>query len=258
LRTKGLDALTLMAKGAACYSPGMTLNSTIRRALQPVMDPLAGRWFRHRMSYSAAGEDRIVLAWLEVVYRLNMRNLRYLDIGANHPADLSNTFLLYKLGGSGVLVEPDPDLCAALRHKRRRDTVVNVGAAFDARRSARLTRFTARAFNTFSAVKADDVVEASKNWKPDQRQAIVDEIEVKLVPINDILAEHFSCGVDFISIDTEGVDMQILQSIDFDRYKPKMICVENSRPQNEFLELLSPFGYGFVAITPDNLIFRLF
>ena len=51
--------------------------------------------------------------------------------------------------------------------------------------------------------------------------------------------------------------MPILRSIDFNRYRPKMICVENSRPQNEFHELLSPFGYGFVAITPDNLIFRL-
>jgi FkbM family methyltransferase len=236
----------------------MTIKSTIRRALQPIMDPLAGKWFRHRLSYSAAGEDRIVLAWLEVVYRLDLSKVRYLDIGANHPTELSNTFLLYRLCASGVLVEPDPDLCAALKNKRRRDTVLNVGAAFDVRRSARLKRLTARAFNTFSAEKAHDVTEASKNWKPDQRQAIVDEIDVKLVPINDILAEHFSTGVDFISIDTEGVDMQILQSIDFNRYKPKMVCVENSRPQNEFVELLSPFGYGFVAITPDNLIFRLF
>jgi FkbM family methyltransferase len=116
---------------------------------------------------------------------------------------------------------------------------------------------TARTFNTFSAEQADDVVKISEGWKPYQRQSIVDEIEVRLVPLNDILEKHFSNGIDFISIDTEGVDMQILQSIDFNRCRPKMICVEASRPQNEFHEWLSPFGYGFVAITPDNLIFRL-
>lgn len=234
----------------------MNIKSIIRRALRPVMDPPASLWLRRSMSYSGAGEDRIALAWLEVVYQLNIKKVRYLDVGANHPVNLSNTFLLYQLGASGVLVEPDPDLCKVLRNKRRRDAVLNVGAAFDDRRSARLTRLTARAFNTFSAETADRVVKSSEVWKPDQRQSIVDEIEVDLVPLNDILARHFSDGIDFISIDAEGVDMQILQSIDFNRYRPTIICVERSRPQNEFEELLSPFGYGFVAITPDNLIFR--
>ena len=235
----------------------MSIKSTVRRALRPLMDPLAGTWFRRKVSYSAAGEDQIVLAWLEVVYRLNIKDVRYLDIGANDPSELSNTFLLYKLGATGVLVEPDPDLCEALNDRRQRDVVLNVAAAFDEKRSAKLKRLTARSFNTFLTEKVDDVIQSSKEWRPEQRQSMIDEIDVNLVPMNDILAQHFSNGIDFISIDTEGVDMPILQSIDFNRYRPKMICVENSRPQNEFHELLTPFGYGFVAITPDNLIFRL-
>jgi hypothetical protein len=74
------------------------------------VDPAESLWLRRNMSYSAAGEDRIVLAWLEMGYRLDIRNVRYLDVGANDPSVLSNTFLLYQLGASGVLVEPDPDL----------------------------------------------------------------------------------------------------------------------------------------------------
>jgi len=54
------------------------------------------------------------------------------------------------------------------------------------------------------------------------------------VPVNDILTNHFEAGLHFISIDAEGVDFPILQSIDFTRFRPKIICVEASRSLAEF------------------------
>ena len=87
------------------------------------------------------------------------------------------------------------------------------------------------------------VVESSKNWKPDQLQDIVDEIDVELVPINTILEEHFRNGeIHFVSIDAEGVDFFILKSIDFERFRPKMICIERSRPSSELDDGLEPVG----------------
>jgi FkbM family methyltransferase len=227
---------------------GSIVRSLQRRALLPA--PIGDQ------SHSGAGEDRLVLAWLQIVYLLrDATKIRYCDIGANHPRTLNNTFALYQRGASGVLVEPDPDLCAALRKERPRDTVIEAGVAFDERRSAKLQRLTANVFNTFSPTQANFVRESSKNWQPDQLQKIIDEIEVPLVPVNDILAEHFAAGLHFISIDAEGVDFSILQSIDFTRFRPKIVCVEVSRSLAEFDALLNPFGYELLARTPDNVIY---
>jgi FkbM family methyltransferase len=210
-----------------------------------------------KQSYSGAGEDRFVLAWLQVVYGLSdASKIRYCDIGANHPRTLNNTFALYSRGASGVLIEPDPDQCVLLRKDRPRDTILNVGVAFDDRRSAKLKRLSSNVFNTFLQSQADFVAESSKNWQPHQLQAIVGEIEIELLPANEILAKYFSDGLDFVSIDAEGVDFPILQSIDFKRFHPKMICVEASRAPSEFDAVLNPQGYELIARTPDNVIYR--
>lgn len=210
-------------------------------------------------SYSAAGEDRLVIAWLQVVFQFyDGAKIRYCDIGAAHPTRINNTYALYQIGASGVLVEPDPEQAKLLQETRPRDKVLNVGVAFDERRSAKLKRFTARVFNTFSADQADHVLQSSRNWRPDQLQKIVDEVEVPLVPINEILQEHFPGGeIHFISIDAEGVDFPILKSIDFNRFRPKMICIERSRSVEELDAVLNPYGYRFAATTPDNAIYKL-
>ena len=232
----------------------MSIKTRIHGALRPLANLVADKWFAHAMSYSAAGEDQIALGWLETGFGIDITKARYCDIGANHPTELNNTFLLYQLGASGVLVEPDPDLCDALARKRRRDIVLNVGVAFDERRSASLRRLSGRVFNTFLTERADLVVEDSKAWQPYQRQEIIDDVETALVPANDILAEHFADGIDFLSIDAEGVDQPILESIDFDRFRPRVICIEASESLDP---IMRSAGYERVARTPHNEIFRL-
>lgn len=204
-------------------------------------------------SFSAAGEDRLVIAWLRVVVGMRMSDVRYCDIGANHPKYLSNTFALYRSGARGVLIEPDPFLCSKLRRARPRDAVLNVGAAFDDRRSAKLQRLSQRAFNTFLPEQANFVVKSSEKWRSSERQKVVDEIEVPLVPANDILATNFSTGLDFLSIDTEGCNLQIIKSIDLDRFRPKIICIEAS---DDFVPIMSASDYELLARTPDNVLFR--
>jgi len=235
--------------------------SRVKRAVGVIgrrhLGPVAARILIGDMSYAAAGEDRLVLGWLQTCYGFNdASRIRYCDIGANHPQTLSNTYLLYQRGARGLLIEPDPELCAPLRQKRPRDTVLNVGVAFDARRSAKLKRFSSPVFNTFNESHADLVVNSSKNWQPNQLQRVVDEIEVPLVPANDVLAAHLPDGFDFLSIDAEGVDFEILRSIDLRRFRPAIICIEESTPKHQHDEYLGEAGYDFVARTPDNLIYR--
>src|SRR2546430_2805880 len=62
-------------------------------------------------SYSQCGEDLLVNF---IFGAIRQSAVSYLDVGAHHPTFLSNTYLFYKAGGSGVCVEPDPRLCSAI------------------------------------------------------------------------------------------------------------------------------------------------
>ena len=84
---------------------------------------LSSRWVQTR-SFSQCGEDRIAAFILDT---LSTPQPTYLDLGANDPCRLNNTFFFYLRGGRGVLVEPDPRLVRRLKARRRRDTIVQAG-----------------------------------------------------------------------------------------------------------------------------------
>jgi hypothetical protein len=89
------------------------------------------------------------------------------------------------------------------------------------------------------------------------------KIKVKTSTLQDILKAHFSAGLDFLSIDIEGLDYAILQTLDFEKYRPKVICVEtmvygkkNSLKKSpEVLRLLVKNDYFVYADTYVNTIF---
>ena len=207
------------------------------------------------ISFSAAGEDCVALGWLrDAGVRPNA--IRYLDVGASDPIALSNTMTMYRRGARGVLVEPDSAMAEKLQTRRPRDIVVNAGAAFDDRRTATLIRLQPSAFNTFSEAQAERVVAASAGW--DVKLSVVGRSEVKLIPINDIIEGHLG-GVapHFLSIDAESVDFEILQSLDFARFRPWIICIEKSRSIDELDVFLGAKGYRRICETPHNGMFML-
>lgn len=69
------------------------------------------------LSYSQAGEDVLIFYLLSDI---GIRNIKYLDIGANKPINGNNTYLFYTKGNSGVLVEADPSLIPSLKNHRKK------------------------------------------------------------------------------------------------------------------------------------------
>ena len=83
-------------------------------------------WNR-KNSFSQCGEDMIVSFILKGV--MNDNKISYLDIGCNHPYQLNNTVILrdeFEVE-KGILIEPNPDLCALIRKKRKKDICLNIG-----------------------------------------------------------------------------------------------------------------------------------
>lgn len=169
-----------------------------------------------RKSYSQCGEDMIIdflLMWLGV------ERVTYLDIGANHPTWLSNTYHFYRNGHSGILIEPDIDLCQRLSKKRPRDKVLNLAVGIDGEDTIPMYIMTSRTLNTLDKEQAETLQNGGYES--------IEEIRmVKRLGINLILAEYFSNTPDIVSLDIEGLDFLVLQAWDFSRFRPKIFCVE--------------------------------
>lgn len=171
----------------------------------------------YTVSYAQCGEDIIIDFLLNV---LKIKCPTYLDIGANDPVKLSNTYYFYKKGARGVLIEPNPTLFAKLEKKRKGDVCLNVGiGSGDKESTVDFYILSSNTLSTFSKKEAE-------RYAGYGGQTIKEIREVSLVPLNHIIKNNFVTPPDFISLDTEGLDLQILQSLDWGTYRPPVFCIE--------------------------------
>lgn len=169
-------------------------------------------------TYAQCGDD---LYFANIFGLLKVDKPSYLDIGAHHPLDGSNTALLYQRGSRGVVVEANPDLIDNFRRERPNDTVLNVGVGPQPGTLPFYRIDTLSGRNTFSKTTAEEFVRKHPQFK------INDVIQVEVATLNDIVQKYCDGKFpDLLSIDAEGMDFEILESADFSRSRPKVICAE--------------------------------
>lgn len=168
-----------------------------------------------KMSYSQCGEDLIV----DYVFRLRSVNYpSYLDIGAHHPYWISNTALFYERGCRGINIEANPQLIPLFQRSRPEDINLNIGVG-DQEGQLDFYVMEDSSLSTFSQQERDHLLGVGKP------QAAV--IPVKIRTVSSVISESFDGNFpDFLTLDAEGMDLAILRSIDYERYSPKVICVE--------------------------------
>lgn len=145
----------------------------------------------------------------------------YVDIGAHHPYRYSNTYLLYKNGWHGINVDALPDAIELFRKYRPLDININVGIT-GINGEMQYFEFNDPAFNTFDANSAQRVIRQRNHAKLRRR------ILVNTMKLRDLLAKEIreDSVIDFMNIDVEGLDFEVLQSNDWDKYRPKVLAVE--------------------------------
>jgi FkbM family methyltransferase len=205
-----------------------------------------------RASFAQQGEDLIIRSILDP---FKLTRPTYLDIGAHEPIDSNNTYLFYTQGSRGVLVEPNPAFTEKIQKARPGDRVLAVGIGM--KDTAEADYYIIRGdgqLNTFSKEQADWLV------KKKGPEMLVRSIKVPLVNINLVIAQNFDVAPNLLSVDTEGLDLEILRSLDFARYRPQVICAETldpetGRPEEDILELLHAKNYSIRGATFVNTIF---
>jgi FkbM family methyltransferase len=207
-------------------------------------------------SFAQQGEDLIVQNLFSMI---GIAIPTYLDVGAFDPVVHSNTYLFYLAGGHGVLVEPNPAKVDRLRGVRTRDVTLNIGVGLSAGSSAAdyyvIGGPSQGLFNTFSKKDAE-LVQRNSNGLHHIDQVM----KLPLENINGIMRQHLGGAPNFLSIDTEGLDLDILKTLDFERYRPDVICVETLQVGSdhvdvEILRFLEGKGYSARGATFVNTIF---
>lgn len=212
------------------------------------------------LSYGQCAEDLIVMALLRslvVTEQIDLKTQTYLEIGANHPVACSATYLLHcGLGMTGVLVEANPDLIAALERFRPFDRVVQ--AAVVATEATTVPLYVAH---------QDELSSLSQSFVTEWQGGTVgvkQVVDVPAVHINTLLRTYWPETVPlYVSIDIEGCDLELVQSMDFTRYRPAIVQVEPSEHHRagttqDLINCLMGQHYALVAKTDVNLIFMDF
>lgn len=206
------------------------------------------------LSYAQEGEDLI----LHRLFQDRPRGF-YVDVGAHHPVRFSNTYFFYRRGWRGINIDAMPNSMILFNKLRKRD--INLEQAVSAQ-PRRLTYFMLNdpALNGFSRTLSEKYVREGGG-----AYTILAEIPLETRTLAEILGKHLPAGqaIDFLSIDVEGWEMQVLESNDWERYRPAVILVEaldvplEEIFANDIYTFLRRQGYDLWAKTLNTLFFRL-
>jgi len=208
-----------------------------------------------RKSYSQSGEDIIVNYIFE---QIGILKPTYMDIGAHHPYYLNNTQLFYDKGCTGINVEPDPSLFKLFPKYRKKDLNINCGIG-SSQGELWFNIMSASTLNTFS-------LEEAQRFQTDFGFKIEKKVMIKVKTIKSILSEyHIQKFPDFLSVDIEGLEEEVIRSFDFNVDKPTVICLETisysetgkGKKNHDLINYLKDKGYMEYADTNINTIFVL-
>jgi len=195
-------------------------------------------------SYASHGQDTFVAECLPN----QAGNRLFVEIGGNNGITLSNTYLLEsELGWQGISVEPLPRAYQELKKNRNCITINGAVAEYDGK-----TSFYAISGGPEMLSGIPDKYDrrhkrrVRKNLK--RQNATAEEITVPCFRLDTILKEHDIDHIDYLSIDTEGGELDILKSIDFNAVPISLISVENNYFTNEIEEFMEAHGYRMVGI----------
>lgn len=198
-------------------------------------------------SYSQHADDMHVA---NIFHMIGKKNPSYLDLGAHHPFDISNTALFYERGSRGVNVEANPKLLQQFKIWRPEDINVCVGVG------PQVGVFPFYMFDDTCGLNSFSPLDVKKL---EATHPVRETQEIEIITL-DMLVElycPFKVFPDFLNCDIEGFDFSVLNSATFTpESAPMVICVEVRRNETRrFQDMMFEKGYSMVCRCSENLIF---
>lgn len=172
----------------------------------------------------------------------------FVEVGANEPLSIGSQswHLENQLNWSGLLIEPNPELNEKAR-KTRPQSLVCPCACTSPEKSGEMILYIpvkdGQAVHAHAAVGKNIDGFNYRNHK---------EIKVDARTLNDLLEEHNISHIDFLSIDVEGAEMDVLLGIDLKKYRPKLILLEDKHLYLTKHRYLTKQNYVLVKRTKQN------
>lgn len=214
-------------------------------------DAFLQSYFRSKQSLTSVAQKALPLYWRESVGQGF-----YIDIGANAPVFYSNTYWFYLRGWRGINIDAAPGTMTAFNRFRPRD--INIEALVSDQEAEVTFHYWETPFpaNTASAEWARVI---ARQYGREPRQ-----ITMRSRRLDNLLDEHLSPDQDisFMSVDTEGHDLEVLRSNDWERFRPELVLVEDymfdpgKSPTSEVHEFMKSVAYDVYAWIRPTVVYR--
>jgi FkbM family methyltransferase len=214
--------------------------------------PEARQWYRSyktkslakvfRSSYSQHGEDVLVEQWLS---GYDLSQGIYVDVGANHPISISNTYLFYKNGHHGIVIEPNQSLLVLHKMLRTRDIHLGIGCG------------ETLSIKKFQIARSHEVSSFVPNYQGKDISFTEYLPVVTLNFIHQSLSYHYEF-VFFMSIDVEGYDYEVLIGGEEMLSKTLFLCIEANDKESEekIIKRLECLNFNLLKKLKVNLLFK--
>ena len=172
--------------------------------------------FTYKVTFSQGGEDLI----LEHLFKNKLTGF-FIDVGCNHPIESNNTFNLYKKGWKGINIDGNIDLIKLYSKYRPQDISI-----------CKLISDT-ESFVTYYVSKSNKVSTINENFYNDNNNSFeydsLDFVKMSTSRLDTVLlySKIDTSKIDLLTIDVEGHDINVLFSINLNKIRPTVICIED-------------------------------
>jgi FkbM family methyltransferase len=237
----------------------MSFKQAIKQAVMAAI-PSSVKWWINfeysrdaQLSYAMEGEDLVLQRLMD--YR---KRGTFVDVGAHHPTKSSNTYYFYRQGWRGINIDAMPGSMQAFTQKRPEDINLEIPVS-ETEQELKYYIFNAMDLNTFDASKIEVYLKY-----PGVK--LVNEITLKTKTLESILDEHFSklksSQIDFLSVDVEGLDLSVLRSNNWKKYRPEYVLAEDlfqnatETSSGKLATFMRSVGYELVSKTCNTAFFK--
>ena len=211
------------------------------------------RNYKFYFNGSQFGEDKDILNIFK-----NKYNGKYLDVGCFHPTRSNNTSKLFKRGWKGINIDLNPLTIELFDYARPKD--INICAAISNKEEKKKLYFLGD-LDSKNTLNFNHKKWLNRHFGIKNKDFKIKNIKTK--KLNNILKKHNFYNIDFMNIDIEGHELEVIETIDFKKFKISVICIEildydifAINRKKRLISFLKKKGFKLITRNKINYIFK--